>query len=286
MRWSVIAGIGKVESNHAAGRDISANGDITPRILGARLDGSGVGGNTSAFHDTDGGRWDGDVVYDRAVGPMQFIPSTWDGSSGADGNGDGVKDPNNAFDAALGTALYLCGTGKTDLNDGAQLRKAILRYNHAGWYADKVIKYIHEYDQIPVGAAGSERAARGTVNAVIETALSARGTPYVWGGGDIHGKTMGGYDCSGLMVYAFYQGAHVKLPRTSQAMRSVGTRVSRSDLQPGDLIVFDLHTWGHVGLYIGGGKMVHAPRTGKNVETTVVTSSTWTQYAWDIRRVI
>lgn len=287
MRWSVIAGIGKVESNHAAGRAIAANGDITPRILGPRLDGSGVGGNTTAFRDTDGGRWDGDTAYDRAVGPMQFIPSTWEGPSGADGNNDGVKDPNNAFDAALGTALYLCGTGKSDLSDDAQLRKAILRYNNAGWYADKVIGYVRQYDQLAPAVTTGGSAVGGEAGAVIAAALAQQGTPYVWGGGDIHGPTKGGYDCSGLMVYAFYKGAHVTLPRTSQAMRSVGTKVARTDLQPGDLIVFNNDgNWGHVGLYIGGGKMVNAPRTGKTVESVVVTSGYWTGFDWSIRRVL
>ncbi|MGW1364738.1 C40 family peptidase [Streptomyces chartreusis] len=286
MRWSVIAGIGKVESNHAGGRTVAPNGDITPRILGPRLDGSGVGGNTTAFLDTDGGRWDGDGVYDRAVGPMQFIPSTWSGPSGADGNSDSVKDPNNAFDAALGTALYLCGTGTSDLSNEAQLRKAVLRYNDAGWYADKVLGFVRQYDQLAPTTADKGDVG-GTAGAVISTALKARGTPYVWGGGDINGPTKGGYDCSGLMVYAFYQAAHVTLPRTSQAMRSSGTPVSRAGIQPGDLIVFNNDgNWGHVGLYIGSGQMVHAPRTGKTVETVAVTSGYWAKYNWAIRRVL
>jgi cell wall-associated NlpC family hydrolase len=89
------------------------------------------------------------------------------------------------------------------------------------------------------------------------------------------------------MVYAFYKGAHVTLPRTSQGMRNAGTSVSRADLQPGDVIVFnDDGSWGHVGLYIGGGKMVHAPHTGKTVETVAVTTDYWTRFAWSIRRVL
>lgn len=286
MRWSVIAGIGKVESNHAGGRTVAANGDITPRILGPRLDGSGIGGNTTPFPDTDQGRWDGDTAYDRAVGPMQFIPSTWEGPSGVDGNGDGVKDPNNAVDAALGTALYLCGTGTSDLSDEAQLRTAILRYNHSGEYADKVTGYIRQYDQLAPTATTGGNDVGGTAGAVIAAALKAQGTPYVWGGGNIHGPTGGGYDCSGLLVYAFYQGARITLPRTSQTMRGVGTGVSRSEMQPGDLIVINNDgNWGHVGLYLGGGKMVHAPRPGKTVETAVVSTGYWTHYGWDIRRV-
>ncbi|WP_447407116.1 lytic murein transglycosylase, partial [Clostridium perfringens] len=73
-------------------------------IRGPALDGDGV----AAIADTDGGRWDGDTLWDRAVGPMQFIPDTWS-RWGADGNGDGAADPNQIDDAALATARYLCG---------------------------------------------------------------------------------------------------------------------------------------------------------------------------------
>jgi cell wall-associated NlpC family hydrolase len=285
MRWSVIAGIGAVESNHAAGRQVAPNGTISPRIIGARLDGSGAGGNTTAFTDTDAGRWDGDTSYDRAVGPTQFLPSTWNGPSGSDGNNDGIKDPHNAYDAALGTAVYLCGTGKSDMSNPAQLRKALLRYNNAGWYADKVTAHIRRYDRLTPTAAVGIPAATGRAGAVVRKALGARGIPYVWGGGNTTGPTKGGYDCSGLMVYAFYQGAGVTLPRTSQTQRGVGTKVPRSDLRPGDLIVINNDgNWGHVGLAIGGGQMVHAPRPGKSVEVTAL-DGYWERYDWDIRRI-
>ncbi|MER6075474.1 bifunctional lytic transglycosylase/C40 family peptidase [Streptomyces sp. NPDC001817] len=286
MRWSVVAGISEVESTHAAGHTIAAGGDITPPIIGPRLDGSGTGGNTTPVYDTDHGRYDGDTQYDRAVGPMQFLPSTWAGI-GQDGNNDGIKNPNNAFDAALTTAVYLCGTGTSDLSDDAQLRQAILRYNHSGDYADKVIGYIHQYDTLAPAVTTNNTDVGGSAGAVIAAALKEQGIPYVWGGGDINGPTGGGFDCSGLMVYAFYQGAHITLPRTSQAMRTIGTSVPRDQMQPGDLIVFNNDgNWGHVGLYLGGGQMVNAPRPGKNVETTAVSTGYWTRYDWDVRRVL
>ncbi|MFJ4576853.1 NlpC/P60 family protein [Streptomyces sp. NPDC088846] len=286
MRWSVIAGIGKIESNHAAGRSITASGDISPRILGVRLNGSGAGGNTSTFSDTDHGRLDGDTAYDRAVGPMQFLPSTWNGPSGQDGNGDGVKDPHNAFDAALGTAVYLCGTGTTDLSQNDQLRKAIYRYNHSNTYVDDVTSHIAEYDRLPATGDSTGSSATGRAGAVVNAALAQRGTPYVWGGGSTTGPTKGGYDCSGLMLYAFYQGARITLPRTSQQMRHSGTRVPRSEIRPGDLIVINNDgNWGHVGLYTGNNTMIHAPRPGKTVETTS-TSGYWERYDWDVRRVL
>lgn len=289
LRWSVVAGIGSVESNHASGRSIGAGGDITPRIIRLRLDGSGAGGNTTAIKDTDDGRLDGDSVYERAVGPMQFLPGTWNGPSGADGNGDGIKDPHNAYDAALGTAAYLCGSGKTNLGDQRQLRQAILRYNGVGWYANKVLARIHAYDRLGTNPGQSkETSTTGRAGKVIQAALDQLGERYVWGGGNTRGLTKGGFDCSGLMVYAYYQGADITLPRTSQTQRSVGTPVPRSEMQPGDLIVINNDgNWGHVGLYIGDGRMVHAPNPRRSVETvSVAEGSEWPRHAWDIRRVL
>lgn len=149
MRWSILAGIGQVESNHAAGSSISATGDTTPRIIGPRLDGSGHGGNTTAFPDTDGGLWDGDTAFDRAVGPMQFIPTSWE-IFGQDGNGDGIKDPHNVFDATLAAAAHLCGGVTRDLSDREELRKAIFAYNRSSSYVDQVLAQIDRYDAMSV----------------------------------------------------------------------------------------------------------------------------------------
>ena len=288
MRWSVLAGIGKVESNHAAGRTVAATGDITPHILGIRLNGSGQGENTSVHSDTDGGRLDGDTVYDRAVGPMQFIPATWNGPSGQDGNGDGKKDPHNAFDAALATAAYLCGTGTNDLTNEGQLRKAVYRYNLSQAYVTKVTGHIHEYDRLgPTVAGGAPGGtATGKAKAVIDAALSQRGMRYVWGGGTIHGPSNGGYDCSGLMLYAYYQGARLTLPRTSQTQRTAGTKVPLDQMRPGDLIVINNDgNWGHVGLYTGNGQMVHAPNPQRPVSQAPL-AGYWAKFDWDVRRVL
>jgi hypothetical protein len=164
MRWSILAAIAQIESGQAAGRQISASGAISPPILGPRLDGSGAGGNTTAIRDTDQGRWDGDTSYDRAVGPFQFIPSSWR-IFGQDGNGDGVSDPHNAFDAAAGAVAHLCGTGARNLNDPAQLREAILGYNHSDAYVAEVLGWIDRFDQAGAGQSvapsGGSRAVTG-----------------------------------------------------------------------------------------------------------------------------
>ncbi|MFF4408769.1 C40 family peptidase [Streptomyces sp. NPDC001404] len=118
-------------------------------------------------------------------------------------------------------------------------------------------------------------------------ALAQVGLPYVWGGGNTDGPTQGGFDCSGLTTYAVHQATDgaVTLPRTTQEQRHAGQPVERKDIQPGDLIVFDNDgNWGHVGIYIGDDKMVHAPHPGKTVETTEL-GDYWEQFPWDIRRV-
>src|SRR5215213_4553989 len=119
--WAVLAGGGRIESNHGLfggpATRFSPGGTVSPRITGPPLDGNGV----ASIADSDGGRWDGDTTWDRAVGPMQFIPTTWR-SLGRDGNGDGVADPNNLFDAAVAAAGYLCLSGGGSLADPARLR--------------------------------------------------------------------------------------------------------------------------------------------------------------------
>jgi hypothetical protein len=140
LSWSVLAGIGRIESDHASDGRVDTYGNTLGRILGPRLDGSpGV----AAIPDTDHGVLDGDTVWDRAVGPMQFIPSSWRIWS-VDGNGDGVANPNNIYDSTVATGLYLCAGG-ADLSDPAQLQAAIFGYNHSATYVDVVLQWAHAY---------------------------------------------------------------------------------------------------------------------------------------------
>ncbi|MFJ8133374.1 hypothetical protein [Streptomyces hydrogenans] len=265
MRWSVVAGIGRVESNHAAGRDVAASGAVTPRIYGVRLNGSGAGGNTSVHGDTDRGVLDGDTVYDRAVGPMQFIPSTWNGPSGQDGNGDGTKDPHNIYDAAQATAAYLCGTGSSDLSDDAQLRKAVLRYNQSGAYADEVIGHVHTYDRLGTtgtggtgsggkafhdGAAGwptSVKNPRSTAAAIAWARQEATG-----GGANWYRA------CLAFVARTYgwsYSGVQYAIDHYRQMPTSMRHDRDRTP-PPGALMYWDTgQRAGHVALYLGGGKI-------------------------------
>ena len=142
VEWWALAGISRVESGHGThgGGRLGARGYPSVRIVGPRLDGSF---GFARIRDTDGGRWDGDTGFDRAVGPMQFIPSTWS-RWGADGDGDGVADPNTIYDAAAAAARYLCA-GRSDLTDEAQLRSAYFSYNHSDLYVAVVLAAAHGY---------------------------------------------------------------------------------------------------------------------------------------------
>ncbi|MFJ4790803.1 NlpC/P60 family protein [Streptomyces sp. NPDC088794] len=280
MRWPILAAIAEVESHHAIGHTITAAGDIRPKIYGVLLNGSGAGGNTTVIPDTDNGRWDGTTTGERAVGPFQFLPSTWQ-SIGHDGNGDSTADPHNADDAALGAADYLCGGGGgRDLTKRTQLKAAIWQYNHSGEYVTNVLGWIDQYT-----AAAKDpdlNNVTGTARTVIEAALSQRGVPYSWGGGNASGKSYGiccspkgksgtgikGFDCSGLTQYA-YARAGISLPRVAAAQAAAGQRIPASlgtgALKPGDLVFFATapshdSTIYHVGIYLGSGQMINAPR--------------------------
>ncbi|MER7558389.1 lytic murein transglycosylase [Nocardioides sp. NPDC126508] len=140
--WPLIAAIGRIESNHGRANDnrLSAEGVSTPGIYGVPLNGKG---NVSQIVDTDGGQYDGDTSYDRAVGPMQFIPSTW-AMVGVDADGDGKRNPQDINDAALATAVYLC-SGDDDLSTDQGARAAVFRYNHSQTYVTTVLGIAEAY---------------------------------------------------------------------------------------------------------------------------------------------
>ena len=140
LGWNTLAAIGRIESGHGSfgGAVLAADGSTYPRIIGPALDGKGF----ASIPDSDGGALDGDSRWDRAVGPMQFIPSTWR-SYGADGNGDGVKDPHNLDDAALAAGRYLCASGGMDSAGG--WRSAVIGYNRSEQYLADVARQANEY---------------------------------------------------------------------------------------------------------------------------------------------
>lgn len=143
LAWNTLAGIGDVESGHGTtgGATVLADGTTSKRILGPAL--NGTSGRASIRSDGQSARWHGDPRWDHAVGPMQFIPSTWR-TWGADGNGDGISDPNNIYDAAFATGLYLCASG-ADLRTGQGWSRAIFSYNHSDDYVRSVLARANSY---------------------------------------------------------------------------------------------------------------------------------------------
>jgi hypothetical protein len=264
--WPVLAGVGKIETDH--GR--------------SKLPGVSSGEN-----------------YAHAGGPMQFIPGTWRGY-GVDGpeydpelpgdhmgKPDGKKSRYDPADAIPAAARYLRVLGVP-----AQTRKALYKYNggssdgstdQAWQYADNVLSWAKKYggndftlddpNNAGVACGALDNAGSPLGKRIIDYAKRWLGKRYVWGGGNINGPTNGGFDCSGLTLYAVYHatGGKITIPRTSQDQQKDrrGKPVSRSQLQPGDLVFFSSPVGApphHVGIYVGGGQMVHAPHTGTVVK--------------------
>lgn len=266
LPWQIGAAIGAIESGHGGGRLDPASGQVTPPIVGPAIDGRPGFAAISDPSSPDG--------WAHAVGPMQFLSSTWarwatlaprrpPGSS---------PDPHNAWDAIFAANRKLCG-GRAEMGD---LRAAILSYNRSEAYYAKVWAKALAYGMAADGSSGVGQAARPLFDPgpgrtfaadgalVVRAALGQLGVPYVWGG-----ITPGvALDCSGLVVVA-YRAAGVALPRTTAQLVSYGVSVPALQMLPGDLIFTrggrPTRDLGHVGIFAGDGLQVIAPRTGEVV---------------------
>ena len=158
--------------------------------------------------------------------------------------------------------MYLCvshpDAGLVDFTDPDHLKAALLRYNQAGWYVDKVMGHIEAYTEIAAQATAAEAPVVGSGvstqqgRTAAEWALAQVGKPYIWGG-----TGPNGFDCSGLTMGA-WKAAGVSLPRVTTDQVNTGTRVKLDELQPGDLLFYDTGAPGgspsHVTMYVGGGR--------------------------------
>ena len=124
--------------------------------------------------------------------------------------------------------------------------------------------------------------ADGRVRTLLKRALALLGTPYRWGG-----STTDGFDCSGLVGYVFSSALGIELPRVSRQMAHSGEKVDRDALSAGDLVFFSRRgkRVDHVGIYLGNGRFVHAPRTGKDVMVSSLVDSYWSHKYMQARRV-
>ncbi|MFI7189941.1 NlpC/P60 family protein [Nocardia nova] len=231
LDWSVLAAIGKIETDH--GR--------------STLPGAQNGEN-----------------FAGAGGPMQFLEPTFDAvitRHRLPAGGASPPSRYNPSDAIHAAAYYLCDSGAPQ-----DLHRAIFTYNHSDTYVDNVLDQAARYRATPAPGSGdchTITAANPAAAQAISFACAQLGQPYVWGG---NGPADGGWDCSGLSKAA-YAAAGITLPRTTYDQIHVGPRIPESELQPGDLVFYgtanNVH---HVGLYLGAGKIIHAPEVGQPVQ--------------------
>ncbi|MFD8724767.1 NlpC/P60 family protein [Streptomyces sp. NPDC059629] len=214
LPWTILAAIGKVETDHARNPTM-----VSPA---------------------------------GAVGPMQFLPSTFKAYAyPVPPGGKNPPTPWDPVDAAYAAARLLCANGA---KNGKNLRRAIWHYNHDDAYVDQVLKISNSY-------AAAAPAPTQVASAAVAFARAQLGTPYVWGG---DGSAEGGFDCSGL-TQAAYHAAGISIPRVAQDQYNAGPRLPK-DTQPvaGDLLFFGTspRTITHVSLYIGQGQTIDAPHPG------------------------
>ncbi|MBP5926802.1 transglycosylase SLT domain-containing protein [Streptomyces sp. LBUM 1483] len=225
-----------------------------------------------------------------AQGIAQFMPSTWE-THGIDGNGDGKRDVFDPADAIPSSAKYLC-TIAEDVKDvpGNKRNNMLAAYNAGSGAVRKYggippyketqnyVRSINSLSRSTAGGGGTVSASRAVT--VVNAAQKMLGTPYSWGGGSASGpstgtccspkgrsgKSISGFDCSGLTLYA-YAKAGISLPRTAAQQYAASKPVKRSQARIGDLVFYgssasSIH---HVGIYVGGGYMIDAPRPDTEV---------------------
>ncbi|MFD7169121.1 C40 family peptidase [Streptomyces violascens] len=214
LSWTILAAIGKVETDHAR-------------------------------HPTM-------VSTAGAVGPMQFLPTTFAAYAyPVPPDGANPPTPWDPVDAVFAAARMLCANGA---RGGTDLHRAVFAYNHSEQYVAEV---LHIAGQYAIAAPAPTQAAATAVG----FARRQFGTPYVWGG---NGPADGGFDCSGL-TQAAYHAADITLPRVAQAQYNAGPHIpTKSPHSPGDLLFFGTSPSNitHVGIYSGPGLMIDAPHPG------------------------
>lgn len=213
--------------------------------------------------ETDHGRARRQVSTAGAVGPMQFLPATFRSYAAPAPPGGAVPPtPWDRTDAVFAASRLLCANGG---RGGADLRRAVFAYNHAGSYVRRVLRIADIYQAqvrpsvLPLRSPNGAGSAAG--RRAVAWALRRRGKPYLWGA-----EGPAAYDCSGLVRQA-WRHAGVSIPRVTYDQFRSGKPVRRADLRPGDLVFFHPGPDGpeHVGLYAGRRQMVEAPHAGATV---------------------
>lgn len=190
--------------------------------------------------------------------------------------------------ALLGAAPAFAATGLAadsadQLHTSAPLSESVAAPMPA---EQRTMLFANDVDKlIDAGTTGQVEIpaeASGRIQTVLKRALALIGTPYRWGGSSTEG-----FDCSGLVGYVFRSALGIELPRVSRQMATSGEKIDRASLSAGDLVFFSRRgkRVDHVGIYLGNGRFVHAPRTGKDVMVSSLDDGYWSRKFMQARRV-
>lgn len=162
-----------------------------------------------------------------------------------------------------------------------QIARTTPAADHEMLFAADVSQLIAAGETLPVLESGA--ASAQPKRTLLQRGLALLGTPYRWGGN----SPDGGFDCSGLVSYVFRTALGIELPRVSRDMANAGEQVERSQLDAGDLVFFGLRgsRIDHVGIYLGNGRFLHAPRTGRDVTVSSLDTGYWARRFKLARRV-
>lgn len=205
--------------------------------------------------------------------------------SNADEVNTGVVKQCDFLNMRSGASTSNSVVGKVNTGDSVQ----IIEKSSNGWYKIKTVgnvtgwvngRYITESGSVETNTQNSSEK----VQSLLNLAYKQSGKPYKWGA-----SGPSAFDCSGFTSYVYRNAVGISIPRTSSAQSGYGTTVSKSNLQPGDLVFFSTNGTGrvsHVGIYVGGGNMVHAPSSGKTISVTSINSSYYTSRFVTAKRVL
>ncbi len=262
---------------------------------------------------------DTDISPEGGRGPGRFTTAAWT-AYGKDGDGDGKMDILGVADPVMTTGYRLCDLVKQAQSwqksgevEGDTVDLALAAYDvgpdavreAGGVPADKSgevpaeqavaapfvaqIKSLQDSFALMLAPFDYNNLA-AAVGGVVEAGLKFLGLPYVWGGGNINGPSMGGFDCSGLTSYAIHAATGVTLPRTSETQWGVGVEIPLDQAQPGDLLFGNWQAGGpgHVAIYVGNGQMLHAPTFGDVVKVGPIFAgmklAAWCEWAGNSER--